>query len=278
MPHAGLNIDSHLRLLKERFGLAPVMACEVEWYLLPREAGVDEDALMERCIAKIKLRAEEKKLPLHSVERERGHLQMEAALYPERNINTLIAHYKTLIKIIERTASDLDARADFSAKPKANDYGSGIHVHVHLEAAGGGCVFKKEEGALSAPLRHAIGGLLATMEENIAVFIPHEASWRRIEKGFHAPVNISWGFNNRTTAIRLPDSAGQYTGAEEIAAAPPGKYKRIEHRVAGSDADFEQVIAAILAGIVKGLSEKMEPSAPIHGDASDAQYALKAFK
>lgn len=254
------------------------MACEVEWYLTPLITPSNEDAYVEHFIQRIKQHAAAENLALHSVDRERGHLQMEAALPPQREITILIKNYKNLVALVERSASEMDAKADFSAKPKPSDYGSAIHVHVHLEDVNGDSVFKKEEGELSAPLRHAIGGLLATMQERLPVFLPTEASWRRIEKGFHAPVNISWGFNNRTTALRLPDGVGQYRGAEQIAAAPPGRYKRIEHRVAGSDADFAEVVEAILYGIEKGLSNRIEPPAPVYGDAADAQYDLERFE
>lgn len=199
-------------------------------------------------------------------------------MYPEADIDVLINKYQTLVSLVNRTAKEMQSDAIFSAKPKPRDYGSGIHVHVHLEGQNSESVFYKTGEGLSAALRHSIGGLLHTMEGSLPAFVPTEASWKRIAPGYHAPVNVSWGFNNRTTAIRLPDGVGEYIGAADISRHAPGQLKRIEHRVAGSDANIEQVIRAILAGIDQGLSEKMEPPSPIFGNAEDAQYNLKPFR
>ena len=75
-----------------------------------------------------------------------------------------------------------------------------------------------------------------------------------------SPKNISWGYNNRTTALRL------LKNFDGIA--------RIEHRVAGADADLLEVIAAILYGSYIGMKEKMIPTSPIYGLGFDPQYNL----
>lgn len=257
--------------------MTPVIALEVEWYLVPLQEVAKPEAYVQDFISYLTNASRENQLVLHSISPEKGLFQVEAALHPEKDINLLINKYESLLTLIKRSASIIGAAVDFSAKPKADDYGSGIHIHVHLEDEKGRSVFYKTEEGLSAPLRHSIGGLLATMEASLPVFLPSPASWERIVPGFHAPVNGSWGFNNRTTAIRLPDGVGEYQGATQIAQHAPGYYKRIEHRVAGSDADVKDVIAAILAGIDKGLSQKVEPPPAIYGNADDAQYGLRKF-
>lgn len=258
--------------------MTPVIALEVEWYLIPEHAVSDGEAFVQTFIQVLDEVSRDAKLSLHSISPEKGMFQVEAALHPEKDITLLIEKYEKLFLFIEHAAAKVGALADFSAKPKDNDYGSGIHIHVHLEDAEGQRVFYKTEEGLSDALRYSIGGLLETMEAFLPAFIPDALSWNRIVPGFHAPVNNCWGFNNRTTAIRLPDGIGEYKGATEIARQAPGHSKRIEHRVAGSDADITEVIRAILVGIDKGLSEKIEPPLPIFGNADDAQYGLERFK
>ena len=109
-------------------------------------------------------------------------------------------------------------------------------------------------------LRHTLGGLLATMQENMDVFAPTEESRARFASGDHIPTTVSWGANNRTTALRLP-----YTGLP---------FRRIEHRVAGADADVAAVIAVILEGVLHGLENRLEPGPQMHGNASLPMYGL----
>jgi glutamine synthetase len=102
-------------------------------------------------------------------------------------------------------------------------------------------------------LLNAVAGLLATMQQNTLTFAPHENSYRRLLPGAHAPTSVSWGYENRTAAIRIP-------GGDPIA-------RRIEHRVAGADANPYLVLASILGGALLGIENEMQPVAPITGNA-----------
>ena len=61
-----------------------------------------------------------------------------------------------------------------------------------------------------------------------------------------------WGGDNRTVPLRIP-------GGDESSA-------RIEHRVAGADANPYLVVAAVLAGIHHGITNKIAPQEPVVGD------------
>ena len=103
-----------------------------------------------------------------------------------------------------------------------------------------------------------IGGLLAALPGSTAVLAANINSYRRFAKGSHAPTKITWGYDNRSAAIRVPDSDLQNT--------------RIEHRVAGSDANPYLVLTVILGGILAGLDGKTDPGQPAEGNA----YAARA--
>ncbi|HXV25314.1 MAG TPA: glutamine synthetase, partial [Alphaproteobacteria bacterium] len=85
-----------------------------------------------------------------------------------------------------------------------------------------------------------------------AIFAPNANSYRRFREGSYAPTAPLWGYNNRTTAIRIP--------------AGPGKARRIEHRVAGADANVHLATAAVLAGIHYGLTQRLDPGPPVEGN------------
>ena len=88
------------------------------------------------------------------------------------------------------------------------------------------------------------------MAESMLVFAPNANSYRRLRPLTYAPTAPTWGWNNRTVALRIP---------------PGGpSARRIEHRVAGSDANPYLVLAAMLAGVLHGLEQRLR-SGPARG-------------
>jgi glutamine synthetase len=142
--------------------------------------------------------------------------------------------------------------ATFMAKPYAELSGSGLHIHVSLADDTSENLFAGEGAALTPHLAHAIGGLEATMAESMAVFAPNANSFRRFRRNSYAPMAPAWAFDNRTVPLR-------------VTAGPP-ETRHLEHRVAGADANPYVVLATVLAGIAKGLDEKIAPSVAVVGD------------
>jgi glutamine synthetase len=179
------------------------------------------------------------------------------------------ADHGFLLKRAVRAAARADGLlATFMAKPLARQASSGLHVHVSLIGEDGANLFAHDERALE----HAIAGLQATMAEAMLLCAPNANSYRRLRPLSYAPTAPTWGHNNRTVALRIP------TGSPSA--------RRIEHRVAGADANPYLVLAAVLAGIHHGLTHQLEPDAPITGNAYDQvgpslplcwESALEAF-
>ena len=95
-------------------------------------------------------------------------------------------------------------------------------------------------------MKHAIGGLQQTMVDAMAMFAPNANSYRRLQPESFVPLSPNWGYNHRAVALRVPVCDNQDT--------------RIEHRVAGADANPYLVTAAILAGIHYGITRQCEPT------------------
>ena len=160
------------------------------------------------------------------------------------------ALFKRLVRGIARKHG---FAATFMAKPYGDRAGSGMHVHFSLQDADGNNVFDNGGEQGTDTMRHAVAGLIRTMAENTLVFAPHENSYRRLLPGSHAPSAVAWGYENRTVAIRIPGGSH--------------KARRIEHRVAGADANPYLVLASILGGALLGIEGQWEPPAPLVGDA-----------
>lgn len=233
------------------FGLRAVTASEIEFTLHGSDASASLSAFWDEVRGA--------GLALFNTEKERGREQHEVALMPAAPEQTARDTVR-LKEAIGASAERHSMRADFSAKPFVDEPGNGLHIHVHLENAAGKNVFYKDDTHISDELKYALGGLLAWMPSCMPIFSPHENSYARFAPGSTAPTTVSWGANNRTTALRLPDSAHDN--------------KRIEHRVAGADADPHAVIDAILNAVHWGITHKAEPGQQIYGDASLAMYGL----
>ena len=167
-------------------------------------------------------------------------------------------------RAVQGVARKHDLQATFMAKPYAAHAGSGLHLHISLldgdgENAfdGGGRDDEYATPACASPLLlHAIGGLRETMAEAMAIFAPNINSYRRFVANTYVPMGPTWGFENRSVAMRIPKS--------------PGRARRIEHRVAGADANPYLTLAALLAGIHHGLSNRIDAGEPARGNAGEA--------
>ena len=160
---------------------------------------------------------------------------------------------KSIKRAIKAIAQQQGALASFMAKPLAGQAGSGLHLHVSLLGPDGRNLFAGPPEAPAAALRHAVGGLQASARDNLLLFAPHANSYRRFVANAFVPLNDSWGFNNRTVAMRIPHSDAANT--------------RIEHRIAGADANPYLVAAAVLAGMLEGIEQQLDPGAPVSGNA-----------
>ena len=134
--------------------------------------------------------------------------------------------------------------------------GSGLHVHVSLLDAHGRNIFAAADPLASAPLRHAIAGTLATLADGMALCAPGPNSFRRFRNEAYVPLHATWSINNRGSAIRVP--------------ASDAANLRIEHRLAGADANPYLVVAWVLAGI------HPRPHAQARAAAGDYRQCLRA--
>ncbi len=153
-----------------------------------------------------------------------------------------------LKRVIKGVALKHGYVATFMPKPFANEDGNGFHTHISVLDANGKNIFDDGTPLGTDELRQAIAGLCATMPDLMLVFAPHRNSYRRFVVGSHVPRAPTWGYENRDVALRIP------LGDPEA--------RRIEHRVAGADANPYLVLAAILAGVLYGLDRKLQADEP----------------
>ncbi len=192
-------------------------------------------------------------LPVDTLIKEAAPSQYEINLYHQADALLCADQALMLQRLIKGVAKQHGYRASFMAKPFGDLAGNGMHVHCSLLNQSGGNAFNdgSEEG--TELLQQAIAGCLASMADCMLLFAPHLNSYRRFQHGSHAPMAANWGYENRTVAIRVP--------------ADKPEAKRIEHRVAGADANPYLVLSAILGGMLYGIEQQLRPPAAIAGNA-----------
>jgi len=274
-PRAALD-----RVLKRfaEIGLVPVAALELEFYLIdpergehrapqpplcPRSAsrenavsvfGLDDLDRYEGFFTSLSEAARRQRVPLSAASNEYGPGQLEANLKHQQDARLAADHAILLRQIVKEAARANGFEATFMAKPYLDRVGNGLHIHLSILDRDGRNIFAGSDETGSESLRHAIGGMQALMPESMALFAPSQNSYRRLQPGMFAPVNRSWGVNNRSVGMRIP--------------AAPDESRRFEHRAAGADANPYLALAAVLAGAHHGLLKKLDPGAPAKGNVS----------
>ncbi len=196
-------------------------------------------------LSKVTKSCEVQDVPASVITSEYSPSQYEINLCHVRNPLQAADHCVLLKRIIRGCATQFGMQASFMPKPFIDLSGSGMHIHVSLEDQANGNLFCSRTELGSDLLRHAIGGLLDTLTDMFAIFAPGRNSYRRFVPNLYVPVNRTWGYNNRSVAVRIP--------------AGDARARRLEHRVAGADANPYLVLAAVLAGIHYGIIHTIEP-------------------
>ena len=206
------------------------------------------------CLQDMLEAAKEQGIPADAIVKESAPAQFEVNLHHVEDAIKACDYALLLKRLIKNIAYDHEMDTTFMAKPYPGQAGNGLHVHISLlDKTTGKNIFTSDDPQENAALRHAIGGVLETMPASMAFLCPNVNSYRRFGAQFYVPNAPSWGLDNRTVAVRVP------TGSADAV--------RIEHRVAGADANPYLMMAAILAGIHHGLTNQIDPGEPIEGNS-----------
>ena len=264
-------------------GYHPVMAAELEFYLLDRQRdangrpqpardadggrpratqvyGLRELEQIEPFLADLYAACKAQGLPARTAISEYAPGQVEITL---DHGDALVAmdqaiRYKRLVKGVAHKHGML---ACFMAKPFDDLAGTGMHLHVSLADEQGHNLFASDDPAGTPLLRQAVGGMLASLLDSLLLFCPNANSYRRFQANSYAPLAPTWGINNRTVSLRVPGG--------------PPTSRHIEHRICGADANPYLAAAALLAAVRLGIRERLDPGAPITGNGyAQATQAL----
>jgi glutamine synthetase len=261
--------------LYEARGLRPEVAPEVEFYLVKRNTDPDDpleppigrsgrqesvrqpfsmDAIdeFEPLIEDIYDYCEAQNLMVDNLAHEAGTAQLEINF--DHGDTLALADQVFLFKrTVRETAMRHNVYATFMAKPMAGEPGSSMHWHVSLIDESSGSNTFATDRAEKPEFLSFIAGLQTFLPEFLVMFAPYVNSFRRFTRYQSAPINLQWGYDNRTVGLRVPNADNQN--------------RRIESRLAGADANPYLAIAASLAAGYLGMERGLVPSAAETGNA-----------
>ena len=275
-----------LRRVLDRYserGWRPVVAPELEFYIVKPNTDADYpleppigrsgraeigrqsfsiDALneFEPLFEDIYAYCEAQRIEIDTLIHESGAAQMEVNLLHGEPLE--LADQAFLLKrTIREAALRHKMYATFMGKPMEDEPGSAMHVHQSvMDIQSGESVFSTATGNPSPLFFAHIAGLQKYLSAAMSLLAPNVNSYRRLIRHHAAPINLQWGYDNRTAGLRVPLS--------------PAAARRVENRVAGADANPYLAIAASLACGYLGMTEGLEPGDPVSGSAYDLPHDL----
>lgn len=277
------NVLKRVIAAYEKRGLKAVVAPEIEFYLVRKNpdpdypltppvgrsgrpigggqgysiAGVNE---FDELIDDIYHFSEKQGLEIDTLIHEEGAGQLEINLRHGDPVE-LADQVFMFKRTIREAALKHETYATFMAKPIQGQPGSAMHIHQSvIDRKTGRNVFVAADGAESDAFRHFIGGMQKHVPAALVMFAPYVNSYRRLTQAASAPVNTRWGYDNRTTAFRIPRS-------------DPSS-RRVENRIPSSDANPYLALAASLACGLIGMAEKIEPEPPATTTVNEDEIEL----
>jgi len=271
--------------LYEEKGWRPVVAPEVEFYLINAHADANQEVEppegrlgrtetskqpfsidtmndFDPFINKVYAYCKDQDIHIDTLSQEMGPAQFEINFLHGDAI--ALADQVFLFKrTVKEAAIANEMHATFLARPISAEAGSALHIHQSIVDENGTNIFSRDDGEASDLFMSYIGGLQKYMLEALLIFAPYPNSYRRFLSYYSSPVNLSWAIDNRTVGLRVPDSDPEA--------------RRIENRLAGADVNPYLALAATLACGYLGMDEGLKPDKAIEGSAYDQPFSLHPF-
>lgn len=218
---------------------------------------VDDLAENDAFIQDVIETARQQNIPADTVIAEYAPGQFEVNLHHGTDIVRGIDHAVLLKRVIRSVARRHGMEATFMAKPYIAESGNGLHMHLSLMKNGEN-LLASDDPTQNPLMRHLAAGLLSMADSTQAFLAPNINSFRRLAPEAFAPTSKTWGYDNRTVALRIPSGSKNAT--------------RIEHRMAGADANPYLVATTLIAGVTEGIEQEMEPPKAVIGNAYEQKH------
>ncbi|MDI9313143.1 MAG: glutamine synthetase family protein [Hydrotalea sp.] len=283
LPFAPRSVLKHVLKLYDDMGLKPVVAPELEFYLVQKNLDPDLPLLtpesltgrqdqsgqgygierlnnFDHVVDQLYNYSEKMDIDVDTIALESGPAQVEFN-FNHGDPLSLADQVFMFKRMARQVGLEKGMFVTFMARPYENHTGSAMHLHQSVvDKVTGQNLFAELDGRNSRKLFYYIGGLRKYISHCFPMFAPNINSYRRITPYSDAPINTHWGLDNRTVGLRVP--------ASEV------KNRRVENRIIGADCNPYLAFAASLAAGLLGLRERVSPGRPTEGDAYKLAFSL----
>ncbi len=267
--HKQQILQNSLKKFRHETSTTLKVGIELEFYILqPDQSQIQNAEIYQNFIAALQAKLGSNPL-VYAVEKEQGVGQIEIKFLFTADLIKLCTTVEEAIHIAQTLAKSHNLIACFAAQQFHNDCGNALQFNISPHDENDVNLFSQNQQLVE---KYA-AALLEKTNEMLILLAPKPEDYLRFclktnqnlfKKGkYSAPVNLSFGNDNRTCAIRIPH-----------------KSQRLEYRVACSNADPFLAISAVLCSLILGFeSEKTYPKiyGKIYGNAFEEQYQLTAI-
>lgn len=253
------------KLLDEfnKLDLTTIIGIEWECYLLEQKQPLKAEklALFFKKFLNI---AKNQNIFILNIEKEQGQGQIEIKTRPYQDISKLCQDFILIKKIVQEISKTMSLETDFAAQKYHDDCGSALQINLNFLDQKQNNLFAGSSENESKLLLYSIAGILSNISKFLENYISCKEDMKRFDKNLNinlhksgkytAPINFnSWGYNNRTTTIR-------------IAGSNRTNNRRLEFRVPCSNANITQIIESLLYSVLQGIKEEELPQNAIYGN------------
>lgn len=268
--------------------LIPKIGIELEFFLFEigscKPASID---LVNDFILELQQNFCQKFPLIIAIEKEQGASQVEIKTSFTADLARLCEEIESAKIFIPELAVVKNLRSSFVAKPLDDDCGNALQLNISLHNADNKNIFEHDESGDES--LHRVAERLLTHTNSMMIFFsPCEDDYRRFLPDLNAqlfkqgknvaPVNLSFGHDNRSCAIRVPSIKAPFICPEKNHDYKFDYQKRLEYRIPAASADPWLTIAVtLLAMSVEDKDFCAQKFAQIYGNAFDSQYCLEGL-
>lgn len=261
--------------------LIPKIGLELEFYLTKKDGSrLENQAIVDDFILDL-LELTKSQTLIYKIEKEQGAGQIEIKTSYHFDLLKVCEEIEGVKILSQKLAFEKNLIASFASQPFLDDCGSSLQFNISLHDKDDENLFIKKDQVFL----NTIAALLNFTDSILVLLVPNSEDYLRFDekinlqlykKGkYTAPVNLSYGADNRTCAIRVPaEKTSKQTHCIDYG-------KRVEYRIPAANSDSYVAIFAILKAMLNGIKKNLIPTElgfdQIHGNAFDGQYNLKSF-
>ncbi len=284
-----LLLEKFLTEFKDNILAEPCFGVEIEFYLLNQDLSIIEDqARIEDYLSRLAKILSDFSL-FKEVQKEQGRGQIEIKTEKTHNLIELGRQLEKMKLVAKDFALEQNLAISLASQPFLNDCGSALQLNFSLYNLFDSLkvnydnynLYSRSKNHKNQILLYSIAGILKLLNSMMIFCASKPDDYLRFDKKinqdlfqkgkYSAPINISWGINNRTTAIRIP----------EIISDLKHQQSRLEFRVPTADSDIYVNMLCLLIAVEYGIKNHLNfielnlSDDGIYGNAFDLQYNLQ---